>query len=79
MNIQNNISSFSKDLFQPLKSNNRVETVSKINNHSTSAYNLDISDKAMNALEILNDDNLLIFNTDALHYTKDLQIIKKTI
>jgi len=79
MNIKNNISTLTQDLFQPLKSNNTAEMVSKIRNHATSAYELDISASGMKSIEMFKDENIAIFNSDALTYTKDLRIIEKTI
>jgi len=79
MNIKNNISSFSQDLFRPIKTNKEVESAQNIKNHTTSAYKLDISANGIKKMKMFEDEEMVLLNRDRLTYTKDLRIILKTI
>jgi hypothetical protein len=52
-------------------------TESKIINHITSAYKLDISPNAMRLLNNIEHIEIATINTNVLSYTQDLQLIKK--
>ncbi len=55
---------------------NHIEEI-KITNHSDFAYKLTISAHALNTLNTINKEEVLIFNPEVLSYTKDLDLIKK--
>lgn len=50
---------------------------SRIINHITTAYKLDISPNAMGQLNNMRHIEIATINTDVLSYTQDLQLIKK--